>query len=428
MLAIACALTGVTGNLAKAEESPNTAAETKSTANTAINGTTAKNQQPDWIDTLQIHGFATQGLSATSANRLFGNSPDVSFKLRELGLNLSTRPTPDLLLSAQILSRTAGDVDNGDLRLDYGFLDYAFRQSFEDKWGLRLGRVKNPIGIYNETRDVDFTRPGILLPQSIYLDRARSILMSSDAAFLYGEQRLGPGTASLNMGYGTPQADDEELERSMLLGRDWAGHLRGEASRLGRILYQMDSGWLFGLTLGEARMDFNARGSDAPLLSDGAITLGYQLLSLQYERPDWSLTAEFLRQTKKTRGFGPLLEDGNTAGDNYYIQLIRRLSERLQLLLRYEEGYVDNADKQGKDAAAHSKLLQSLGLPGVARHNLYGIDWTLGLRWDPAPNWVVKTEYHRIKGTMWVPFTENPSIEAMEENWDLFLFTVGYWF
>ena len=75
--------------------------------------------QPSWLDTAQVHGFATQGVIWTSDNRFFGDSPNVSTEFTELGINGSVRPRQDLLLSAQLLSRRAGDTDGGDIRLDF---------------------------------------------------------------------------------------------------------------------------------------------------------------------------------------------------------------------------------------------------------------------------------------------------------------------
>lgn len=61
------------------------------------------------------------------------------------------------------------------------------------KLGVRLGRVKNPFALYNETRDVIWTRPGVLLPQSIYFDALalRQPEISSDGGILYGRYAFG---------------------------------------------------------------------------------------------------------------------------------------------------------------------------------------------------------------------------------------------
>lgn len=73
-----------------------------------------------------------------------------------------------------MLSRRAGEGNTGTPRLDYGFLDYRlFSQEVNQVWYTRWP-VEESI-FYNDTRDVAFTRPGILLPQSIYFDRTRNL-------------------------------------------------------------------------------------------------------------------------------------------------------------------------------------------------------------------------------------------------------------
>ena len=47
-----------------------------------------------WNDSLQVHGFVTQGFVHTTDNRFFGDSENGSFDFTELGVNLSYRATP----------------------------------------------------------------------------------------------------------------------------------------------------------------------------------------------------------------------------------------------------------------------------------------------------------------------------------------------
>ena len=49
-----------------------------------------------------------------------------SFDFREIGLNASMRPLTNLQFSAQMMSRTAGEGSPGNIRLDYGFIDYTY--------------------------------------------------------------------------------------------------------------------------------------------------------------------------------------------------------------------------------------------------------------------------------------------------------------
>lgn len=133
----------------------------------------------DLGESVQVHGFLSQAAAISDHNNLGGKSSDgVAFDLRELGGNISWLPDPDWLLSAQVLMRWAGKTDDGDLRLDYAFIDRTLTFG-EDQVGVQLGKIKNPSGLYNTTRDVAHTRPGILMPQSIYWDRIRDFVLAA---------------------------------------------------------------------------------------------------------------------------------------------------------------------------------------------------------------------------------------------------------
>ncbi len=117
----------------------------------------------------------------------------------------------------QLLSRQAGESSKGGIRIDYGFLDYTAITSEAKEFGVRLGRIKNPFGFYNDTRDVPFTRPSILLPQSIYFDRARNLAMASDGVQFYGESRNDWGDITGQFGVVFPQVEDKNTEAAIFL-------------------------------------------------------------------------------------------------------------------------------------------------------------------------------------------------------------------
>ena len=128
------------------------------------------------FDGFHIHGFLSQGYFYTSDNNLFGSSErGGSLDFTEIGVNASWLPLPNLQLAAQLLSRRAGEGEGhqGEIELDFGLADYTVVASLDSRLGVRLGRVRLPFGIYNDTRDMPFARPSILLPQSIYFERTR---------------------------------------------------------------------------------------------------------------------------------------------------------------------------------------------------------------------------------------------------------------
>lgn len=190
----------------------------------------------------QIHGFIGQSYILSSHNNVFGHSTSGaggSFGLTEAGLNASFRPLPKLLISAQVLSRRAGEGSSGMPRLDFAFLDYRLYSHEANQFGIRAGRLKNPFGFYNDTRDVPFTRPSILLPQSIYFDRTRNLALSGDSVQLYadvGHSRWG--TFSTQVGLLFPIVSDRDTERAVLVFPNMHGHLTRDVSYIGRGIYE----------------------------------------------------------------------------------------------------------------------------------------------------------------------------------------------
>ena len=195
---------------------------------------------------LQIHGFFSQSWLKSSDNNVFGksSSDSGSFDFREIGLNASMRPLKNLQFSVQGLSRWAGKGSPGNIRLDYGFIDYTFLSAETGQMGIRLGRMKNPLGFYNDTRDVSFTRPSILLP-AIHL--LRSGTQGCDLprmAYIYTVSTVPIWVSyPFRVDAVRPLVRGAEAEVA-LLGNDLAGHLTPEISYIGRVNYELDEGKL----------------------------------------------------------------------------------------------------------------------------------------------------------------------------------------
>ncbi|MBM4180167.1 MAG: hypothetical protein FJ209_01255 [Betaproteobacteria bacterium] len=108
----------------------------------ALSATSATAQELG--DGLQLHGFLSQAVVRSSDNNVGGDSASkVAWDMREMGVNMSWRPNPDWLVSGQALARWAGDADDGDLRLDYGFIDYTFLTYGDDRAGLRCAWARS---------------------------------------------------------------------------------------------------------------------------------------------------------------------------------------------------------------------------------------------------------------------------------------------
>jgi hypothetical protein len=369
---------------------------------------------------LQIHGFASQSwLKSSDNNNVFGNSSSDSgsFDFRELGLNASMRPRSNLQFSAQMLSRTAGEGSPGNIRLDYGFIDYTFLSAQNSKVGIRLGRMKNPLGFYNDTRDVPFTRPSILLPQSIYFDRTRKLAIAADGGHLYGEYRSDFGNLSVEGGVVRPLVRGAETEVA-LLGQDMRGRLAPDASYIGRMNYELDEGKLrFTVSAAQLNIDYDPSNTDP--LRAGLVRFTPLIFSAQYNAEKWSLTSEYALRHFKYENFGRDGPNLDFFGESYYFQGAYRFTPNWEAIVRYDVLYTDRDDRSGKKWAAAT---------GGAPHRRYAKDITVGLRWNITPELMLRAEYHRVNGTGWLSTLDNPSSGSLSQNWDLFSILGSYRF
>ena len=365
---------------------------------------------------LQFHGFVSQGLIHTTDNNFLGDTDGgVSADFTEIGANVSLRPLPRLGLAAQLISRRAGEGDDGSPRLDYALADYTFYIGADARLGVLGGQVKNPFGLYNATRDVAFTRPGILLPQSIYFDRTRNLGLSSVSLHLYGELSRPGGTLSFQAGPGLPDVNDVRTDYAFL-GTDRPGEFEPEASFIGRLLYEKDAGRLrLGLTYASVNAEYQPGPRDP--FANGHFEFSPVVLSGQYNGEAWSFTAEYAWRNAHLRDFGPRLPDTTARGASFYLQAARRFGERWEALVRYDDFTADKSDPEGEN------FRRRTGQPG---HSRFARDWTAGLSYQPDASWLLRAEFHHVDGTGWLTFEDNPG--ATHRDWNMVLFQAAYRF
>jgi hypothetical protein len=367
------------------------------------------------LDTLQVHGFLSQALIITDDNNFFGPSSEDegSFKFTEIGANASLRPHEDVLLAAQVLSRRAGgDGSDATPRLDYGLVDYQMISDQKRTLGIQLGRFKNPFGFYNQTRDVAFTRPSILLPQSIYFDRTRSLALSGDGVNLYHEERFSRGSLRTQIGIGQAQAGDD-LRRTLRLD-SVPGSLDPERSAIGQIRYEHDGGRIVAaISAASANARFD---SSVPGLSDGDFYFNPWILSLQHNEENWSLTGEYAWRNSGLENFNNTAFNFDVTGESWYLQYTRRFDENWQWLIRYDSLVSNRDDRSGK-------AFEARGL-GPA-HSQFADDITLGLQWTPHPRLLLSGEYHHVDGTGWLPVQDNPDPAETSRRWNMLLFQLS---
>jgi hypothetical protein len=366
---------------------------------------------------IQIQGFAAQALIGTSHNNFFGDSQnDVSSEFTEAGLHGAWQVRDNLRVSGQLLYRRAGDTDTDNLRLDYAHADWRLHQSDSHQIGARLGKVKIPYGLYNETRDVPFTRPGILLPQSVYFDNSRSLVLAAPGAFLYGGGVHDWGSTEWSVGGIQPDFDSSAVEYNFL-GNDLPGKLDGRRALGARFRWDSPGDTTLALTYADAQADY-APGALDPF---GAGTVDFRnlMLSVQQRFNTLTLTAEYGRPKIRLAGFGLALPDSVSPTETFYAQGEWRFAPDWELLVRHDVFYRSRKDRNGRAFEA------ATGLPA---HGNYAHDTTLGLRWDATPSLMLRGEYHRVNGTAWLPGPDNPDFFARTRDWDMWLLQAAWRF
>jgi hypothetical protein len=142
---------------------------------------------------IQIHGYATQGFLYSSANNLFTtSSSDGSPAWTEAVVNVTSQPNSKLRIGVQGRYFLLGNLGNA-ITLDWAAVDYRVNEKF----GVRFGKVKTPISLFNEMQDIDPGFNWVLLPQGVYPLESRNSLLTHMGGVVYGLLKLGPNLGSL---------------------------------------------------------------------------------------------------------------------------------------------------------------------------------------------------------------------------------------
>src|SRR4051812_33196140 len=102
-----------------------------------------------------VGGFFSQGYLYSSNNNYPTADKGGTWDFREMAVNASTTLGAHTRVGAQVFAQRLGALGGDHAILDWAVLDYNVRQEF----GVRVGRVKYPKGLYGEALDLDVVRP-----------------------------------------------------------------------------------------------------------------------------------------------------------------------------------------------------------------------------------------------------------------------------
>lgn len=371
----------------------------------------------------QVHGYAAQGFVLSRGNDFFGDSTEGSTDYYELGLNATVQVRSNLLFAVQGAIRAAGITDTGRPRVDYALMDYRFLTGVEANAGVRIGKVKNTVGFFNETRDVIFTRPSILLP-TVYADNQnqRYLVFTAPGAQLYGNIVWGEHELSLT-GTATSNRGVSRDEDRLLIALPVPSTLRIEDSWNAQIMDSINGGrWQFGVSYIYGRFILNAPLPSVPPSSiDGTIGVGLGVFSARYNAERFSITAEYGLNPNKdfiTLGATTLLESKIVA-DTGYLQADYRINRHWTTFARFDAFFRDRSDRNGHKFATAN--------PGADAASQYAYDATVGLNWRHGEHWGIWGEYHLINGSGTVQPLDNPG-RKLVDHWSMLMLMAGFTF
>lgn len=355
----------------------------------------------DLLDNMDIHGFVSQGfVSSSEYNYLTHNSKDGSFEYNEVGINFGKQMTPKLGFGIQFFARDLGDVANNKVTLDWAFGDYRA----QDWLGFRFGKIKLPLGIWNEIRDYDMLRPWIVLPQNfVYFDLSRDSLIAANGLGLYGNFRLGTGG---NLDYylvgGNTNADmDSGISKYInnaynQYGMELSGESEAEMLYVGNLRWNTPlPGLMVGIWTFISEVTF-------PLgVAEATIENTYTGLMVEYLGDKISLWAEYIIQDTENEIKTPLGSNKeDIRPESYYLGAAYQFTLWFQLGAYYSESYIDGDDKDGSDLEER----------GQKDHRAWEKDMALTLRFDLNEYWVLKMEGHMVDGTKNVLSADNTNL------------------
>ncbi len=373
---------------------------------------------------LHIEAVVSGGLLDPSDNRFISEEDGEHAFLTENVLRLSYYFASGFSLSGQAIYREAGDNYDSDPRIDFLQLEYRTSWYQDSEQVISLGRFKTRQGIYNESRDIPFTRPSILLPQSVYLDSTRNFLLSADGVRLRGYHPFTESDLSFGIAKGKSTLDDKfsEVTLAPTAKGDWKSDNNTYAD-----VYWESQNWTLGMSISDVSLNYNASSDSffqvdigggiivpVPLI-DGEFDARYTTLSAQYRQAQWEVTAEAIERQFDSVGFAIPGEKQKSRIDGYYLQYRYLFNSRWSGLLRYD--FMDIEFKNNPPFASDDS------------DALEAIDKTLGVLWAPTDQWLLGIEYHYISGGAWIPpITKLTGATDFEKDWSLTAVQISYRF
>ncbi|MBZ9613389.1 hypothetical protein [Rheinheimera maricola] len=375
---------------------------------------------PVWAaNNIEWHGFVAQGLIRAQDSGFVNASGELSAELTELGLNSRYSLTPSLHIAGQLVYLDGGNRYPSGLRLDYLLLDWYFYNSPDWQANAYLGRFKNQHWLYSSTRDVPFTRPTIVLPQSVYFDAFRDIAVSSDGVALQARHNNALGDFTFNWGIGTSPVS--AAQGKLVLGSDIAGDLKLDFDHQASMVWQPDlSHFSYGIVLLDSNFSYHALTSEHYFPADFGVRR--IMLSVRYQLERWEFSSELQQERIDISGFfSPLFQQGSIGQGGYVLAQFRQ-TPRLKWFAMLDYSVANKDDRRGKKLSASSGGV-------VPAYFGYQQSVAVGASFDLHDSLRISAEAHFVEGTGRLSPVILPDLVANQHKyWQLYAVQLMYRF
>ena len=317
-----------------------------------------------------LWGSASQAYIYSPQASFFGSDDDPwGYREVTLGGRYDLRDNVHMVMQGEY--RTAGESDTVGMRMSQAYMDAWMPIGKSSIVGARAGRIEPPFSFYNKTRDSIFSRPSVILPQSVYLESlgVRDTLISGDGMVLYGRHEMGDSAIEARAGAFVPPFIED--------GSSFEGRI-------------MESGWIDYSWTEKLRLRLTMMHAE-----DGDTVVTYPVFGAQSILGKWTLTSEWGRLNLDTPA-------GRISTDGVYGQVEYLVTPNMALIARYDHLEID----------IDSPLPIALGDDALAADG-----FMFGGSYDFNDHVRMNIEYHYSDGTVWLNRAENPGLTPGRE-WD----------
>ncbi len=337
-----------------------------------------------------IGGFFSQGYLYSSNNNFPSADKGGTWDFREMAVNASTTLGAHTRVGAQAFAQRLGTLGGDKVILDWAVIDYNFCQEF----GVRIGRVKYPKGLYGEALDLDVVRPFAFLPNAVYTPVLRDFAASFDGAMAYGTINAGRGSFDYKFYYGDIPMTAEKgvaefYNNAGLYAAAGTSGLKMDSVTGAQLTWNTP---VSGLKFVYSYSYYTNLATDGPFAAYAAANLhsnmdkfDWNTASVEYTWRNWVFAGEWQRSNSSTLAYSappvlPVVHD-RAGWTGWYVSAARRLSSRFELGAYYGDLKPNESNRTGNDPAA------------------YQADFAISLRCDVSERVLFKIEAHRIDGT-----------------------------